>query len=298
MIKEFSRQHSVLLGCQILNIERSTYYRQKDKADFSAKYEHLKETVKEIIVKNPKYGYRRILSALSKKNIKLNHKTLRKLLKIWGLNLLRKTRKPRVNGIEQILEELGPAVNLIKRLAPETIKAFQIIYTDFTEILSKSGKLYLIPFLDHLTKKVIGYAVSKNPNLETVRVGLKIAETFLKRKGINLSKVVFHQDQGSVFKSYEYVGVLIRNNISLSYSRKGRPSDNPEMESFFGRLKDEWREVFYEAGSLEELKLLVDQAISYHNQDRIHSKLNGQSPDEFINNLIKNSQLIYTKNSF
>lgn len=73
-----------------------------------------------------------------------------------------------------------------------------------------------------------------------------------------LSKVVFHQDQGLVFKSYEYVGELIKNNISLSYSRQGRPSDNPEMDSFIGRLKDEWQEVFWEAKNLEELKSLVD----------------------------------------
>lgn len=88
----------------------------------------------------------------------------------------------------------------------------------------------------------------------------------------------------------------LTKNITLSYSRKARPSDNPEMESFIGRLKDEWSDCFWEAGSLEELKLLVDQAISYHNQGRIHSKLNGQSPDEFIKNLTKNTQLIYTKN--
>lgn len=75
---------------------------------------------------------------------------------------------------------------------------------------------------------------------------------------ILLSKVVFHQDQGLVFKSYEYVGELIKNNISLSYSRQGRQSDNPEMDSFIGRFKDEWQEVFWEAKSLEELKSLVD----------------------------------------
>jgi len=65
----------------------------------------------------------------------------------------------------------------------------------------------------------------------------------------------------------------------LSNSRKGRPSDNPEIESFFGRFKNEWREVFGEAENLEELKLPGGQTISYHNHDRIHSKLNGQSPD-------------------
>lgn len=75
------------------------------------------------------------------------------------------------------------------------------------------------------------------------------------------------------------------DGITLSYSRKGTPQDNPEMESFFGRLKDEWKMVFAEANSFEELQPLVAKAIRYYNTSRIHSKLNGMSPDEFLKSL-------------
>lgn len=222
MIEALRQDFSVNLLCKTLNVIKSTYYRHKNKLSFESRYNHLKETIKKIILNNPKYGYRRIQSELGNKGVIINHKTLRKLLNLWNLNILRKTRKPRPSRIEQILTELGPLANLVKRLTK--IKPFQLIYTDFTLIVSKQHKLWLIPFLDHTTKKVIGYSVSLNANTQTAFNAFNKVKRFLKNNNIDLSKIIIHQDQGSVFKSYEYVGELIKNDISLSYSRKARPS--------------------------------------------------------------------------
>ena len=67
----------------------------------------------------------------------------------------------------------------------------------------------------------------------------------------------------------------------------GTPGDNPEMESFFGRLKDEWRDVFYEAESEEEIIRLIDKAIVYYNTKRIHSNHKNKSPLQFLKELFK-----------
>lgn len=298
MAKQFCKEFTVKLCCSVLKLDRSTYYRNRNKADFREKYQYLKEIIKGIIIENPKYGYRRIKQALFEdKKITINHKPLRKLLNAWNFNLLRKARKPNISGIEQILTDLGPLANLLKTLTPDLIKPFQLIYADFTEITCKAGKLYLIPFLDHITKKIIGYKISVSPDAKAALEAFQRTRYFLKSKKIDFSKIVLHQDQGSVFKGYEYVQAAMQRNITLSYSRKARPSDNPEMESFFGRLKDDWRYVFWEAESLEELRSLIDKSIRYYNQDRIHSKLGGKSPDKFIINLISASQLVSTKSS-
>jgi len=44
--------------------------------------------------------------------------------------------------------------------------------------------------------------------------------------------------------------------VSLSYSRKGKFEDNPEMESFFGRFKDEWKKVIFEAQEEKEVRAM------------------------------------------
>lgn len=282
------------LCCICLDLARSTYYSHQDKeSSFEAKYLRLKNKIKKIIIDNPAYGYRRIVDELKEEySTVINHKALRKLLKLWNFNILRNVRKPKRSGIEQILTELGPLANLVKKLAPDTIKPFRLLYTDITEIVCKAGKLYLIPFLDHHTKKIIGYEVSVNSDLNTALRAFKRAIFFLKNKNIPFSEIIIHQDQGSVFKAYRYVAELIKRGITLSYSRKGKPSDNPEMESFFGRLKTEKNKLFVEAGSLKELEAMIHEAIKYYNAKRRHSSLGNKSPDKFIKLLNLNLQAV------
>lgn len=297
LAKQLSCQFAVRLCCSCLQLNPSTYYKAKNRQDdrFEIKYKNLKNKIREIIVDNSAYGYRRIKDELKDEyNIIINAKTLRKLLKLWNFNILRKVHSPQRSGIEQIIEELGPLANLIKTLAPQTIKPFQLIYTDITEITCKAGKLYLIPFLDHITKKIIGYEVSTSPDTESVLRAFNKALRFLKNKKITLSQVIIHQDQGSVFKAYKYVQELVKRGIALSYSRKARPGDNPEMESFFGRLKTEKKHLFVEAETLEELEKEINIAIEYYNAKRRHSKLGNKSPERFIQELNLNLQTIST----
>ena len=202
---------------------------------------------------------------------------------MWNFNILRRVKKPKKSGIDKILDEIGPLANLVKRLAPDTIRPFCLLYTDITEITCKAGKLYLIPFLDHATKRVIGYDISVNSDTKAVLRAFQRAKYFLKKQKAPFSKIIIHQDQGAVFKAYLYVQELIKRGISISYSRKGTPSDNPEMESFFGRLKTEKRQIFVEAETLEDLEQLIHQAVKYYNAKRKHSKLGNKSPDQFIN---------------
>lgn len=129
--------------------------------------------------------------------------------------------------------------------------------------------------------------MSRRPTTEAVLLALSQAIETLREWNVDLTRTYFHQDQGSVFKSYEYVGTIVKKLKALiSFSRVGSPQDNPEMESFFGRLKDEWREVFYQAKTEDEVKRLISEAISYYNTLRIHSSHYNKSPDEFLKEVL------------
>ena len=80
----------------------------------------------------------------------------------------------------------------------------------------------------------------------------------------------------------------MKNNLTLSYSTPGTPTENPGQESFFGRLKNEGRDKFLEMETFAELKKLISGKISYYNNRRLHTSLNLRSPKKYTLNFIKN----------
>ncbi len=82
-------------------------------------------------------------------------------------------------------------------------------------------------------------------------------------------------------------------NLVLSYSRKGNCYDNACMENFYWHLKSE---TIYQLPITqryclrrEELKKIINNYITWYNNERIQAKLNYLSPVEFR---LKNYQLI------
>lgn len=291
------QEHGVAVCCRVLDLAKSTFYAnintKSPEERFEAKYQHLKQTVKEIIDNNPAYGYRRIATELKDSyGIVLNHKPLKKLLVVWGLSLRRNIKKPEKSGIVEILDFLKDKANLLINIK-KAVLPFGLVYTDITEIVYAKGKLYVAAYLDHKTKKVLGYALSHHPDVALVMRAYDMAKTTLrnelsKLKG-KLAKIIFHQDQGSVYTSYAYVDQLLKDSLTLSYSRKATPTDNPEMESFWGRFKTENKQIFHEAQSDQELEELVKRQILYYNQKRRHSSLDNMSPNNYIKNLLTNT---------
>lgn len=274
-----------------MDIFKSSYYchihsRSLTTSQKQEEEEKLRQKVLEAIEENPSYGYRRLIPELKKQGVTVNHKRLLPLLKTWGISLRRKMVKKTLSGIESILMFLGGRVNAVKKLSEEDrTKLGRIVYTDFTEILYNRGlnKLYLFPYLEHVSKKIIGHEMSRRPTTEAVLIALKRAVATLKSWRVDLTGTYFHQDQGSVFKAYEYVGTIVKKlKAIISFSRVATPQDNPEMEAFFGRFKDEWKRVFLEAKTENEVKQLIFNAISYYNTKRIHSSHKDKSPDEFL----------------
>jgi len=257
--------------------------------------EELKKKVIQIITENPGYGYRRIKPELKKMGVVINHKKLIPLLRKWGVLIQRTIKRKSASGIDKILSFLGSKVMAIKRLSEEECKHLgKIVYTDFTEILYCQGKakIYLSPYLERVTKAVVGYAIGDGPTTALTQEAFEKAVKRLVSWGVDVSKTYFHQDQGSAYKAYEYVRmIVIHTKANISYSRVGTPGDNPEMESFFGRLKDDWRNAFLQAETKEEIIQLINEAILYYNTKRIHSNHKNKSPLQYLRELQETKKL-------
>jgi transposase InsO family protein len=278
-VDRFKSEFSVNLACALLCLPRSSYYYQAQRISLTDKYAYLKPDLEAVIDKNPKYGYRRLHDALKNEQRRLiNHKPLKKLLKEWDLALKRTVRRPKPSGLQTALVEMDSRANLLMSLSADEIEPLTLYQTDFSEIAAACGSVQLIPYLDYQSKIVAGAHVGLHKDAAAALAAYQELKKFLKEHGIDPDEIIIHQDQGSPFTSYEYVGTLVSDDVTLSFSRVGRPGDNPGMESFFGRLKAEWADMFATARDIDELIALVWEAIRYYNYDRIHSKTNGTSP--------------------
>ena len=95
---------------------------------------------------------------------------------------------------------------------------------------------------------------------------------------------------GWQYHNPRYIRTLKEHGIIQSMSRKGNCYDNCIIESFFGHMKNE---MFYgrefEYKTFEEFSKAVDDYIGYYNEERINSKCNYFSPNEYNRILISNT---------
>ena len=71
-----------------------------------------------------------------------------------------------------------------------------------------------------------------------------------------------------------------RNNVKLDFSRPAKPTDNPFIESFNGKLRQECLDQHW-FRDLEEAKVAIETWRKEYNQERPHRSLGGQTPLEF-----------------
>lgn len=236
-----------------------------------------------------RYGYRRITLVLKAEGLNVNHKKVKRLMKVMNLfGYVPKSKyrsyKGDMNGtvknllLEKVVNEEEHTTKYLRVFT--TNHANQIWSTDVTEFHIVSGKLYLSSILDLHTREIISYNVSKSPNFLQTRDMLSKAFSQYE----DLKDLIFHSDQGWQYQMEYYHKILKDKGIRQSMSRKGNCLDNSPMENFFGIMK---KEMFlgkeYSFNSLDELELVINEYIEYYNYKRISLKLKGLTPVQYRN---------------
>jgi putative transposase len=107
---------------------------------------------------------------------------------------------------------------------------------DITYIWAQGRWHYLAVVLDLYRRRVVGWALSTQPNADLVVAALDMA--YMQRG--QPQGVMFHSDQGSQYASRLFRQRLWRYRIEQSMSRRGNCLDNSPMERVFRSLKSEW----------------------------------------------------------
>ena len=88
-------------------------------------------------------------------------------------------------------------------------------------------------------------------------------------------------DNGGEFISKALDKWAYDNKVTLDFSRPGKPTDNPYIESFHGSFRDECLNLHWFL-SLEDAKEKIEAWRQDYNSFRPHSSLGGLTPEEAI----------------
>lgn len=245
-------------ACRLGACMRSTY-RYRSRLDPRTA---LRARIREIAHERVRYGYRRVHVQLSREGWNANHKLVYRIYREEGLGLRRKRPKRHVS-----------AVHREARLRPS--RPNECWSMDFvTDQLVSGTRFRALTVLDVFTKECLAIEVSQSLKGENV-------VTVLKRIGgaSGLPKSIFC-DNGSEFVGraldlWAYVG-----RVRIDFSRPGKPTDNADIESFNGRLRDECLNLHWFV-SMQDAKQKIEVWRKDYNESRPQEALGNRTPWEF-----------------
>ena len=251
---------------------RSTFYYHLKRMEVSDGYDCIRKDIHRIYEENQsRYGYRRITFALRNNGVRINHKTVQKLMR--QMHLYGKRKKYRYHSYKGEVGVVAP--NIIDRNF-KSDKPYQKMTTDVSQVTIKDDKMFFSPLLDMYNGEIITYTITDRPDLHMVTDMMSQAlQEITIPEGCTI-----HSDQGWHYQHKNYQKLLKDNGITQSMSRKGNCLDNAVMENFFGIMKSE---LLYlnTWDSMEQFKAALREYVQYYNTKRIKLRLNGLSPVQY-----------------
>jgi putative transposase len=258
--------------CAMTGTSRATYYRWQHPRPASTAVMQLRDEMQRIALEFPAYGYRRITAELRRRNQKVNHKRVLRMMREDNLLCL---------GHKSFLvttdsrHALPVYQNVAQGMRPAAVN--QLWVADITYIRLRVEFVYLAVILDAYSRRVIGWALGRTLEAELALSALRMALGAC-RPGPGL---VHHSDRGVQYASGTYTDLLQQYQAVISMSRRGNPYDNALAEAFMKTLK--YEEVYRsEYRDLCDAHASIGEFIeSVYNRKRLHSALGYRPPAEF-----------------
>ncbi len=219
------------------------------------------------------YGEPRMTTELLRQGRVVNHKRVRRLMRLHGIVGVHKPAKVRTTIPAEDNPRLPDLVG--RRFAPG---APDVAWCgDITYVATGEGWLYVASVLDLGSRRLLGYSMAEHMRTELVADALEMAAA---ARGSETAGIIFHGDRGSQYLSSDYRQLIAGLDIVQSVGRTGVCWDNAVAESFWSSLK---REVVhrYRFPDRATARRAIFAWINRYNHHRLHSSLGYLPPIEW-----------------
>jgi putative transposase len=237
-------------------------YRYKPTGDSAAQVA-LRIRLRDLSAVRVRYGYRRLHVLLKREGWKVNHKRVYRLYREEGLSLRLKSRKKRVSTHRP---------TLVQAQAPNEHWSMDFV----SDQLADGRRFRVLTLVDNVSRVSPGLLADRSLGGQKV---VEMLEQVAEQQG-TLPRVI-SVDNGPEFTSKALDEWAHRRGVKLQFSRPATPTDNPYIESFNGRLREEClNQHWFE--SLEEARQLLEAWRIEYNTERPHSSLDNRTPFEHL----------------
>lgn len=246
---------SIRGACGALQFDTSTFHSKSRRTDQAA----VERRIKEICETRVRYGYRRVNILLRREGWVINIKKTRRIYNELGLQLRNKNPKRRVKA--KLREDRQEAVG------PNDIWAMDFVHDQ----LALGTKLRILTIVDIHSR----FCPAADPRFthrgeDVVRTLEQVCARFGYPKTIRV-------DNGSEFISRDLDLWAYANDVTLDFSRPGKPTDNGFIEAFNSKLRSECLNVHWFM-SLADAREKLEDWRRHYKEDRPHSAIGYKVP--------------------
>ncbi len=248
-------------ACRVVGQHRSTERYEPKRAEDDAA---LRAELRGFSAERPRWGYRRAHHRLRQEGWEVNRKRVQRLWREEGLRVPQRARKRR---------RLGDSTVPAKRLRAE--RPNQVWAFDFQFDQTADGRaLKLLNVVDEFTREALLMLVERN--IDADRVVSELERLVVERRAPEYLRC----DNGPEMTAHALSDWCVLSGTGTAYIEPGSPWQNPYVESFHSRARDELLNV-EELSCLAEARVVIGDWREDYNQRRPHSALGMQTPTAF-----------------
>jgi putative transposase len=247
-------------ACGLAHFSRAGWYRRSTARDQTA----LRLRIRDLAHARPRFGYLRICVLLRREGWAVNHKRVRRLYRLQGLQLRMRVRRRKHWALHR-----GPA--------PIPVGPAERWSMDFVHDALADGRPFrVLTVVDQWSRQSPMLEVSSSLSGQAVADALDrvLRATAMMPRSITV-------DHGTEFTSRALEDWAYSRGVQLDFIHPGKPVENAFIESFNGRLRDECLNV-HQFESLADARAKIEAWRLDYNQHRPHSSLGNLTPMEFL----------------
>jgi putative transposase len=253
-------------ACQVTASNRASIrYRGRRSPDVL-----VRDRLRQLARERPRFGYQRLHVLLRREGHRIKHKKTYRLYCEEGLKLRQKGRRRRAGG-------RGSDCTVAQGVA-------SIWSLDFVHDQLGNGRRFrVLSVVDEYTRECVAMEVDTSlPGARVVQLLERLRET----RGIPHA---LRMDNGPEFSGRAVDAWACEHDVKLLFIDPGKPMQNPYIESFNGRLRDECLNQHWFL-TLVDARCRIEGWRQDYNEVRPHSALGNQPPAQFADQLPKTKE--------